>query len=679
MKKNYFSMMFIAFGLFAFTSCNKEEQNNKEDETPLVTINLGIDQEATKAEFTDMEGLRWSAGDPVQIIRLNGVADGVEEMSAPVISNLSDDRYRASISATFVAGTGYAFRYRFNGTNEFVFNNNLIQSVAGTVPADNLHLHSGTVLETISSSEIDAGTTDRSMKIAGTILRFLPYTTMYNAESVKSVSIETSSYILGTVGYNYHTDGSFKDFGGGVFFWDGNRQQSGLVTLTTPFALTSATDKTTSSGIYLPIPAQAGTIHGYTIVVKTDAAIYEFTSAKDLEIKENVVKNIPLNLNKATNRIDLAAVTWPADARFYIHDIALDTETYPRTIKHNNPDDPTVTTLELGDNKHYPAGLQYTKVKVRSFEIVSRPAADVFALNPNMINCDFFADKGDFDLVFNVEADNYATRTYTLQVRRPAVKQFSVPTTVFGVAASATGINIPVTVKNVDWSVAITSDGTGSATFTKNDDSVDLSFPANTGAERSITVRISTADEDIATKVYDVTVTQGDASVLVLPGYQESANLWLPVDASADAHAFDKASQFGDVTFTAKTVSTSGIYSCSLTGGDTGAGDADGKFGVYPTTPIALNSGQSFAISATARMAVGVTGAYSQIVLYGLNGGDWKVIAQSDKVAFNGTPFTFSTLGTASATYSNIKVVAFVRASGRDNTIELKDIIFAKQ
>ena len=107
MKKNYFSMMFIAFGLFAFTSCNKEEQNNKEDETPLVTINLGIDQEATKAEFTDMEGLRWSAGDPVQIIRLNDGADGVVEMSAPVISNLSGDRYTASISATFVAGTGY--------------------------------------------------------------------------------------------------------------------------------------------------------------------------------------------------------------------------------------------------------------------------------------------------------------------------------------------------------------------------------------------------------------------------------------------------------------------------------------------------------------------------------------------------------------------------------------------
>ena len=132
-------------------------------------------------------------------------------------------------------------------------------------------------------------------------------------------------------------------------------------------------------------------------------------------------------------------------------------------------------------------------------------------LNPNMMNFDFFADKGNFDIVYRVTADTYASRTYTVHVIRPAVKEFTVPTTSFDVTSGITSVNIPVTVRGgVEWSVSIVSDETGSATYTKNASSAVINFVANTGSSaKEIVVRLSTADEDITTKTYDVTITQG--------------------------------------------------------------------------------------------------------------------------------------------------------------------------
>ena len=72
-------------------------------------------------------------------------------------------------------------------------------------------------------------------------------------------------------------------------------------------------------------------------------------------------------------------------------------------------------------------------------------------------------------------------------------------------------MNIPVTVRGgVEWSVSIISDETGSATYTKNASSVDVNFGANTDpSAKTIVVRLSTTDDDILTKTYDVTITQG--------------------------------------------------------------------------------------------------------------------------------------------------------------------------
>lgn len=504
MKKIYQLFFYCIAAFLVVTSCGKVEKGKYN----LTTIHLGIKGETfTKADFSDLSGIQWSTGDPVQIVRLNDAGTDVAEVSVPVISGISVDKYTATVSAAFEADKSYVFRYKHNGTNEFVFANNLTQPAAGTMPSDYLHLHSGNKVVSLSSDVIDAGSAEVTMKIAGTILRFMPFTSTYNTESVKSVSFEADSYILGTVGYNYHSDGSFKDFGGGSPFWGGNQHKTGMVKLTSSLSLSGVTSKELSSGIYLPIPAQAGTISGYRVIVETDAAIYQFETDKDLVVKENVVVNFPLNLDKAS-RIDLASAEWPVGGEFYISGIGLNVVEYPHTITQNSA---VETTIALGDIKHYPGAFSYTQSHIRGFEITSRPAGDVMGLNPNMINFDFFADKGNFDIIYRVTADTYASRTYTVHVTRPAVKEFSVPTTSYSVSSSVTSVNIPVTVRGgVEWSVSIISDETSSATYTKNSSSVDVNFSANTEpSSKDVVVRISTTDDDIVTKSYDVTITQG--------------------------------------------------------------------------------------------------------------------------------------------------------------------------
>lgn len=503
MKKTVLLISCFVAAFIMMPSCSRVENVDSKQ----TTVYLGIKGDAyTKAEFTDLKGIQWTAGDPVQIVRVNDAGTGMIEVSAPVITGLSDDKYTATVSGAFAADKSYVFRYKHNGTNEFVFANNLTQAAAGTLSSNYLHLHSGNTAMTLNDTDISSGSTDVTMKIAGTILRFLPFTSAFGEESVKSISFEANSYILGTVGYNYHSDGSFHTWGEDVFY-SGNRQKEGIVTLSSVFPLSGVTSKDLSSGIYLPIAAQAGTISGYKISVMTDAAVYEFETDKNLIVKENVVVNFPLNLDKA-KRIDLSTAEWPVGGEFYISGIGRDPAEYPHTITQNSA---TETTIALGDIKHYPGAFTYTQSHIRSFEIIDKPGTDVFILNANMINFDFFADKGDFDIVYRVVADTYASRTYTVHVTRPAVKEFTVPTTSFDVTSGITSVNIPVTVRGgVVWSVSIFSDETGSATCTQNASSVDVNFGANTDpSAKTIVVRLSTTDDDIITKTYDVTITQG--------------------------------------------------------------------------------------------------------------------------------------------------------------------------
>lgn len=293
--RKVFYIAIVILGASIFASCQKEYVPTFSGKTGNIMVQLGLG-ERTKAQFADAEGITWTAGDQIHIIKKNDAGTGLDGVSSPEITGLSGDNNTATVSETFISGKEYLFRYGDWGQDEFQFGNNLTQVEAGTMPSSFLHLHSGTTTVAITDKEVEEGSASKRMHIVGSILRFLPYTTSRNTESVQSITFSTSTNILGTVGYQYHADGSFKSWTES-FIYGGVK--SGTVTLTNAFALTSATDKEHSAGIYLPVPAQAGTISGYTITVATDVATYTFETDTDLTINENVVKNVYLNLDKA--------------------------------------------------------------------------------------------------------------------------------------------------------------------------------------------------------------------------------------------------------------------------------------------------------------------------------------------------------------------------------------------
>jgi hypothetical protein len=509
MKK--ITLLLIAF-LFAFISCEKQTKEPVVVDDNSCLITLGVD---TKAQMTDENGIQWETGDPVQIITPNAGNDNESELAAPVVSGLSDNDHVASISYALEAGKQYGFRFNFNGVDEFVFSNSVIQPTAGVLPKAYLHMHSGKTMASVTSEEVAAGAVSRSMEIAGTIIRFLPYTTTHSSESVQSIEFKCDSWAFGTVRYNYFT-GAFDPWGEDLFY-AGNRQKNGTVSLTTPFSLASASSKENSKGLYLPIAAQAGTINGYTVVVTTDVAIYTFTTTKSLVVSENKVLNMGLNLEKAT-RLVLADLVWPTEATFELTALnGVDAARYTIETASNK----LSTTVTLADEDHVAGAFGYTMSNIESYDIVSKPDNAIANIQANKMNFDFYENKGDFDIEYQLVANNYARRNYVVHVIRPSslTKAFEVATTSYNVSYDATYVEIPVSSRNIVWTAAITSDGTGSATRTINASSVTVNFPANTeGTAKVIVLRISTDDTEVTPNYYDVTITQAAAGVISWPG-----------------------------------------------------------------------------------------------------------------------------------------------------------------
>ncbi|MBO7071183.1 MAG: BACON domain-containing protein [Bacteroidales bacterium] len=510
MKKIFMSLMLVALGFFALISCSKEKQEPIVGDAAFI-INLGVD---TKAQMTDEYGIQWETGDPVQIITPNDESTNEKELAAPVVSGLSDENHVASIAYGLEAGKDYAFRFNFNGTDEFLFSNSVVQPTAGVLPKAYLHLHSATTMSPVSSEEVAAGAANRTMAIAGSIIRFLPFTASYSSESVQSILFKCDSWAFGTVRYNYF-NGAFDPWGEDLFY-AGNRQKSGTVSLTTPFSLATANSKEASKGLYLPIAAHAGTINGYTVVVTTDVAIYTFTTTKSLTVNENTVLNMGLNLDKATRSV-LADLVWPSDASFELTALnGVDAARYTIVTAANK----LSTTVTLADENHVAGGFGYSSANIESFEIVSKPDNAVAYIQANNINFDFYENKGDFDIEYLVVANNYARRNYVVHVIRPSstTKSFDVPTTSFNVGYDATSVEIPVSSKNIEWTATITGDDTGSATRTVNASSVTVNFPENTeSVEKEINIRISTEDTGVTPSYFDVTITQAAAGVISWP------------------------------------------------------------------------------------------------------------------------------------------------------------------
>lgn len=717
MKRTFNKFIVIALGVIAISCAKEKALTDSTDLVEPITINFTIglpeiEGSSTKASFSDDLGITWEAGDQIWYTG-NPDATNLATLTA---GNITENGHKASFSVTTSSTTGvlkynwstrniaewdygslqtnYVNQTNFDSSTASLTANTTLeftQSEAGVMNKRFLFLHSATSNQSYTVDEGSIAVADVKMKIVGSIFRIIPYTTSYNTEEIQSVefTLNGSANFGGIAIYNYGS-GDYSTANNWDYFYKRVK-----VNLGTPFALTTATSKENSKGIYFAAEKTASTIEGgYTITIKTDQATYTYVSAKSLTIEDNKVKNFPILLD-AAHRV--GNDEWPVDAYFYPTSKEKFSGMVDAIESYVIAGDRKSATVTFKDKNEHAGALYFdggfndildNKVTHDSHDagLAGFDNAPGYIFNFVMYQNTTGAER-TMDVVFHAEAaSNGATGYFTLHFVQPGVNppSFAVDKTSQEVAASATSATINVLAESVSWTASVISgDASISPTSGSNNGSITVTFDENLSSSTAneYVVRVAT-DAAVPTKTYDVTITQAKKASITLPDYQDAENLWLPIDTDAAAHIYDKAGQFGDVDFTAKTLSTSGVYSCALTNGDTGAGDGDGKFAIMPSVgnEITLASGSDYAFSATVRMSTGNTGAFSQLGLYGYNTStsSWEVISICAKRAFNGTPYTYTITGSAAATYSNIQVVAFVRASGGNNVVEVKDIIFAK-
>lgn len=310
--KKFNSILVAAMGMAALTvSCKQEGLEPvapEEGQTIKVEVSLG---ETLKGTFTDREGLRWEVGDQLKY------AGGANLTSSPLVAeDITSEGSVASFTfpaeLTSVDRNGWFVSTNNHSTNEVEVEYTLgldggnvyTQDNAGEMNHRRLFLHSGLTTMNIAKGQEKITV---KMNICGTILRAMPYTTKYNDETIQSVSLTSGSYIVGTVAYDRGAD-SYKpiagnDYTGACVDW--KKYNNVIVNLGNAFSLSGVVDKETSKGIYIPIAAsyEGFPYKGYKYVVTTDKAQYVFDSMdKTFDAGENVVKNVYLNLDKATRQ-----------------------------------------------------------------------------------------------------------------------------------------------------------------------------------------------------------------------------------------------------------------------------------------------------------------------------------------------------------------------------------------
>lgn len=301
MKRLFYTVLPALAVCVLGVSCNKEVIEN-ENEGGGITVKVSLSEAATKS-FTDAEGIKWEAGMQLKFADASGIITS-KELKA---DQISDDGYTASF--TFPASLNDKNRVgwfysttchdKYKTRVEFTLGSKdnlaFTQDEAGIMNKRHIFLHSGTRTVNIAEGQIP----ELAMSVIGSIFRVIPYTSAHQDEQILSVTFSSQDYIAGTVEYDRKADTyTYK----GASTYSTTRTQSMTINLGTPFALKGVTDRNLSKGIYFALPATAvdAPLNGYKWVVKTDKAEYTFdASDSQLAIKENVVKNIFLNLDKA--------------------------------------------------------------------------------------------------------------------------------------------------------------------------------------------------------------------------------------------------------------------------------------------------------------------------------------------------------------------------------------------
>ena len=290
-------------------ACNKEQLQDEIPSSGNGTVQVVMSIDNGTRSFSDAEGVKWEVGDQIKY------AGGVELTSKPLTAEqITDNGYKASFtfdkSLIEADRTGWFCSTKCHPTNytevEFTLgtdNGNLFtQAEAGQMNSRYLFLHSGTGVVNITKDVVP----EVKMEIAGTIFRVIPYTTTYNDEQILSVKLSSNTNLVGTVAY----DRGRQTYTGVTELKGGNGLKSYnfvKANLGTPFSLEGITSAKTSKGIYFAVAAtpEDKPLDGYKYEVETDKANYVFDAMTEkLAVRNNFVKNVYLNLDKATSRVE---------------------------------------------------------------------------------------------------------------------------------------------------------------------------------------------------------------------------------------------------------------------------------------------------------------------------------------------------------------------------------------
>ena len=334
MKKIFRFMVAAVAATAAMTSCQQEnlEPQVQEKDTYKLIINAEL---STKATLADGDVMKWEPDDKVTGWYIDVDGSYAYAMREDAVAESDEDVTKASFAfETLPAGgklwLAYGSNTGYDGCSarkvEFNYTSNQTQDVAGTMNKGYLRLVGSEIDIPVPGEGETSAVIDTEMKIVGTIMRFLVYssTGAYESETVQSVELVSSDNPIAgggcAVAYNfaeYHsTEAGYQywaDAAGTVFsdectiFWDAT-SKSIKTALNQPLSLEGITEPEQGTGIYMTVPAVK--VGGYKYIVTTDVAKYTFdASDRPVAFADNVVKNVVLNLeNDKVTRLELSSV-----------------------------------------------------------------------------------------------------------------------------------------------------------------------------------------------------------------------------------------------------------------------------------------------------------------------------------------------------------------------------------
>ena len=301
----------------AMTACQHDnlapDGQGQEGITLRVTTSLSDD---TKASLSDNDYLKWAVNDVV-LARGYNISDELIALGDGKVLSVDEESNTAVYEFTGVpAGSKLWLGHNANNPSarKFEFNkfaSAVTQDAAGQVNKENLML----VSEMIEVPADAEGTVELSakMRIVGSLLRFLVYSSEGVDESVKSIKLEVKGTNLsaggyGCLAYYFEPDGSFMYWADnndaspalseqGCLFYPPEQLNYVTTVLTESLSLSGIMEPTVGTGIYMPVaPVKAS---GYIYTVTTDAAVYTFdASTVECQFLDNQLKNVLLNLDK---------------------------------------------------------------------------------------------------------------------------------------------------------------------------------------------------------------------------------------------------------------------------------------------------------------------------------------------------------------------------------------------